>query len=147
MGAMKKLAVAAITVAALALLAACASLGGAGELLGTGDLLGGGEEPAWLADFEQRQQEVLDAFGARIEELADEAAERAAEREAEITRLQGVVTALEDRVAAQQAVTGEIYVEAEAAKERIRQARDFLDGAAADADTPAAKAAQETQNS
>lgn len=142
---MKKLVIAALAAAGLALLAACASLGGAGELLGTGDLLGGGgdEAPAWLADFDERQQAALDAFGDRIEEIASDAAEAAAAREAEIVRLQGQVADLEERVADQQTVAAELYTEAEAAREQLRQAREFLDGAATNNDTPAVEAAQE----
>ena len=139
---MKKLTIAAITLAGLALLVACAGLGGADALLGgAGGLLGGGDEeedaPAWVADFQ--------ALGDRVEDLATEAAETAAEREAEITRLQGAVTALEERFEHQRTITAEIYTEAEAAKERIRQALEYLSGAAAN-DTPAVEAAQETES-
>ena len=136
---MKKLTIAALAIAGLALLAACASLGGAEALLG------GGEEdaaPALVADLEQRWTNAYQALGDRVEELALEAAERAAERAAEITRLQGEVDALNERVERQQTIAAELYTEAEAAKEQLRQAREFLDGTAFN-DTPAVEAAQQ----
>ena len=135
---MKKLKIAAIALAGLALLAACAGLGGAGEEEA---------EPAWVVDFNERWQDTYQALGDRIEELAIEAAETAAEREAEITRLQGAVTALEERVGRQQTITAEIYTEAETAKERIRQALEYLSGAATSHDNPPAEGAQSTKES
>ena len=141
---MKTLTIVAVALAGLALLAACASLGGAEAAV----LGGAGEEeaePAWVAAFNERWQETYQALGDRIEELATEATETAAERAAEITRLQGAVTALEERVEHQQTITAEIYTEAEAAKERIRQALEYLSGAAVN-DTPAVEAAQETES-
>ena len=136
---MKNLTIAAIAIAGLALLAACASLGGAEALLG-----GAREDAAALpdlADFEAALWDAFDTFGARIEELAIEAAEAAAEREAEIARLQGAVAGLEERVEHQRTITAEIYVEAEAAKEIIRRALEYLSGGAAVDAAPAAEAA------